>query len=116
MRKTGLILGKFMPIHKGHQSLIEFGKQNCDELIVLVCALKSEPISGNLRLDWVNELYSEVPKITVEYTEVELPEAPYSSRSVSKAWATYLSEEFPQVNIVFSSEEIWRLLGRIYGN
>ncbi|MFT5619050.1 MAG: HTH-type transcriptional repressor of NAD biosynthesis genes [Arenicella sp.] len=105
MTKTGLILGKFMPIHKGHQSLIEFGRQNCDRLIVLICALKTEPIAGKLRLDWVNELYSEVSEITVEYTEVELPEAPYSSRSVSKAWADYLSQQFPQVNLVFSSEK-----------
>ena len=45
MAKTkGLVLGKFMPLHKGHIHLIETAAAEVDELTVLVCSTKEEPI------------------------------------------------------------------------
>ena len=43
-KTTGLIIGKFMPPHLGHQYLVDFARNYVDELNVLVCSLKSEPI------------------------------------------------------------------------
>ncbi|MES2731500.1 MAG: AAA family ATPase [Bacteroidota bacterium] len=103
--KTGLVLGKFMPIHKGHLELIRFGQAHCDRLIVLVCATSREPIPGPRRLGWVQEVLAGQAGIEVHYTDVELPEANYSSRTVSQAWAAYLSEHFPEMSVIFTSEK-----------
>lgn len=93
-----------MPVHNGHAALIDFARQHCDRLIVLVCALPDEPIPGKLRLDWMQQLYSQSLDVDVQYTEVDLLNAPYSSRDVSKVWADYLITRFPKVSVVFTSE------------
>ncbi|HNV70453.1 MAG TPA: adenylyltransferase/cytidyltransferase family protein, partial [Candidatus Ozemobacteraceae bacterium] len=47
--ETGLIIGKFLPPHRGHQFLIDFARRHCRKLTVLVCTLQREPIPGRLR-------------------------------------------------------------------
>lgn len=104
--RTGLIIGKFMPMTKGHIGLIEFGLQNCDKLIVAVCSLKSEPIDGDLRFNWVKKHFYNNNKIEVTHiTREDLPNSSESSRYISKIWAQYLKELYPEVNIVFASEK-----------
>ena len=36
MKKTGLTLGKFAPLHKGHQYIIETALREMDEVIVMI--------------------------------------------------------------------------------
>ncbi|MDP4145270.1 MAG: AAA family ATPase [Bacillota bacterium] len=104
--RTGLIIGKFMPLTKGHIGLIDFGLKNCEKLIVAVCSLKSEPIDGELRFNWVKKHYSNNPKVQVEHiTREDMPNSSESDRYVSKVWAQYVKELFPDVNIVFASEK-----------
>lgn len=54
---TGLILGKFMPLHKGHEYLIDYGLTNCDTLHVVICSLSNEPIDGDLRYEWIERIF-----------------------------------------------------------
>jgi HTH-type transcriptional repressor of NAD biosynthesis genes len=103
--RTGLVLGKFMPIHQGHLALIRYARRHCDRLIVLVCANDREPIPGPLRLSWAERTLAGEPGIKVHYTNVEMPEADESSRLVSKAWADYLSRRFPEITLFCSSEK-----------
>jgi len=37
MYNEGIIIGKFMPLHKGHIALIEFGTTLATKVNVLVC-------------------------------------------------------------------------------
>ena len=46
----GLVVGKWMPFHRGHEALIEYAKSNCDKLFILVTALPDEPIPYKYRL------------------------------------------------------------------
>lgn len=55
---NGLILGKFMPLHLGHEFLIEEGLKKCDILHVVVCSLSSEPIDGKIRYKWMKNRFS----------------------------------------------------------
>jgi HTH-type transcriptional repressor of NAD biosynthesis genes len=103
--KTGLIIGKFMPFHEGHISLINFGLHNCDKLIVAVCSLKSEPIDGNLRFKWVLDYFSGNDRVNVMHIIEELPGDSESNREISKIWADYLKVLLPEVNIIFASEQ-----------
>lgn len=105
--KTGLVLGKFLPLHNGHIALIEFALQRCDHLIVLLCYTNKESIPGSLRKDWLLSTFHTEPRITIAevlYDENELPATSVSSREASAAWATYIQNTFPEVNVFFSSE------------
>lgn len=103
--RTELIIGKFMPMKKGHIGLIEFGLESCDNLIVAVCSLKSEPIDGHLRFNWVKQHFYNNSKVKVVHiTSEDLPNSSESNRYISKIWAEYLKGLFPEVNIIFASE------------
>jgi HTH-type transcriptional regulator, transcriptional repressor of NAD biosynthesis genes len=56
-KTVGFILGKFLPPHNGHKYLIDFARNYADELVVQVGTLKREPISGELRFQWMKEMF-----------------------------------------------------------
>jgi HTH-type transcriptional regulator, transcriptional repressor of NAD biosynthesis genes len=113
--RTGLIIGKFMPLTKGHIALIDFGIQNCDNLIVAVCSLKSEPINGSLRYNWVKKYYGNNTRVQVVHITEEIPGTSESSREISKLWSDYLKAMLPQVNIVFASEQYGEYVAEYMG-
>ncbi|HEY9195452.1 MAG TPA: AAA family ATPase [Mucilaginibacter sp.] len=113
--KRGLVLGKFMPLHKGHVALIDFALQHCDELIILISASESEQIPGEIRLNWVKETYKHDDRakpVLLNYDEVLLPNTSVSSEGVSKLWADYLKIQLPPVDIIFASEAYGAYMGR----
>jgi hypothetical protein len=68
--RVGLVLGKFAPLHKGHQFLIEQALGQVDRLLVMVYAcpdLIDVPLSR--RAGWIRNLY---PGVTV----IEAPDGP----------------------------------------
>lgn len=106
--KKGFVLGKFLPLHKGHLALIEFACQHCDFLYIIVCFSKEEPIEGIVRKQWLyNELssYKNIALISLPYDESVLPNTSVSSHDVSKKWATELKKVVPDADIVFTSEK-----------
>ena len=107
MHKTGLILGKFMPLHSGHINLIEFGLNNCNKLIVLVCSEENEEIPGTLRFKWLLEYFENRKNIELlhfEYDSSILPNTSVSSVSVSELWSKKLLKILPHIDVIFSSE------------
>jgi HTH-type transcriptional repressor of NAD biosynthesis genes len=62
-RKVGLTLGKFAPLHRGHQSVIETAIAEMDEVIVVIydCP-ETTPIPLTVRAGWIRTLY---PGVTV---------------------------------------------------
>ncbi|WP_404711550.1 AAA family ATPase [Sphingomonas sp. MMS24-J13] len=54
---NGFLLGKFMPPHDGHVLLIQTAQALVDRLTILVCSLPDDPIQGELRLDWMREMF-----------------------------------------------------------
>ncbi|HAZ7574254.1 AAA family ATPase [Legionella sp. PATHC032] len=60
--KTGLVLGKFMPPHKGHEMLISFAYQFVDKLHIIVDnvndgAFGDNYIPGEQRVAWLQKKY-----------------------------------------------------------
>lgn len=51
----GVVIGKFLPFHKGHKYLIETALERCDELTVIVCDSEGDPIPLRTRMDWIME-------------------------------------------------------------
>ncbi len=101
----GLILGKFMPIHKGHLSMINFALTQCEELVILLCVNKKEPIPGKMRKKWLHQLFDNQNKIQIKYAVTELPNTSVSSKSVSRQWADYIRKKLPEIDIIFTSEK-----------
>lgn len=59
--KTGLTLGKFAPLHKGHQLLIERALSQTDHLIVIVYdAPETTSVPLPVRSGWIRQLYPTV--------------------------------------------------------
>jgi HTH-type transcriptional regulator, transcriptional repressor of NAD biosynthesis genes len=105
--KKGLVLGKFMPLHQGHLSLINFAVQRCDQLYVLLCHTPGEPIAGNIREQWLRKTFENIGNIIVvsfNYDSSVLPNTSVSSREVSRQWASAISNLLGPIDIVFSSE------------
>ena len=62
-RTCGLTLGKFAPLHKGHQLLIETALVEVDELVVLVYdSPRVTAVPLRVRCGWIRDLY---PRVTV---------------------------------------------------
>jgi HTH-type transcriptional regulator, transcriptional repressor of NAD biosynthesis genes len=105
--KNGLVLGKFMPFHTGHMALIEFALLHIDHLVVLVCSHDDEPISGQVRFDWLQQQYANHPRIKVqwmEYNPTLLPDSSVASADSSGKWAAWIQQHLPTVNVFISSE------------
>lgn len=64
MKRVGLTLGKFAPLHKGHQLLIETALAEMDEVIVLIYdAPEVTAIPLSVRANWIRQLYPGVQVI-----------------------------------------------------
>lgn len=61
--QIGLVVGKFSPLHKGHEYLIETANSYCEKLIIISYSRPEFPsCSANIRNKWLNSLY---PKNTI---------------------------------------------------
>ena len=98
-----MVLGKFLPPHKGHQYLIDFAANFVEELTVVVGTLKSEPISGELRYQWLRDMY---PKLNIVHLTDENPQKPSEHKYFWNIWRTSLLKVLPyKPDYVFASED-----------
>jgi NadR type nicotinamide-nucleotide adenylyltransferase len=81
--KTGLVLGKFMPMHKGHEYLIRFAQQYCEHLTVVVDCLEGQTISPELRKAWVEE---QCPGVHVVALTTPMPQQPEDTPRFWEIW------------------------------
>ncbi len=78
--RHALVLGKFYPLHVGHQALIRTAQRSADRVTVEVVGSRTETIPVPLRAQWIAE---EHPGVRVVHTHDE-HEIDYTSQS---AWA-----------------------------
>lgn len=76
-RKRGLTLGKFAPLHKGHQLLIETALSEMDELTVIIydCP-ETTRVPLCVRADWIRRLYPDVRLVEAWDGPVEVGDTP----------------------------------------
>lgn len=61
MKKVGLTLGKFAPLHRGHQMVIDAARTEMEEVIVMIYdAPEVTDIPLGVRADLIRDLYPEV--------------------------------------------------------
>lgn len=102
----GFVLGKFMPPHHGHQFLVDFARGMVDQLVIVVGSLPDEPIPGELRYQWMKQLY---PDCKVVHLDAVLPQYPQEAASEAEfwdLWRSHLQALLPwPVDFVFASED-----------
>ena len=55
--KVGFTIGKFAPLHKGHQYLIEKGLEEMDKFYVVIYETEVIQIPIEKRADWIKKIY-----------------------------------------------------------
>lgn len=100
-----------MPPHTGHLALIEFASRLCDELTVVVGTLPDEPIPGELRYRWMNEL---CPAQRVLHLKDPNPSYPHQHPDFWTIWRDSLQRICKRpIDLVFASEEYGEPLARV---
>lgn len=89
MSKSGVVIGKFMPLHKGHIYLIEFAKNFVDDLTVLVDNLPDglDTMTLTERTAIVQKTF---PNITVKGIDVPTYQDPSESPDFWECWKDYI--------------------------
>ncbi|MEP7318595.1 MAG: AAA family ATPase [Panacibacter sp.] len=100
----GLVIGKFMPVHKGHVALINFAAARCDELVVSMSYTDIDPINFNFRFEWLKEIFDQQPHIKIHIIKDDFDEETQPLPDRTKIWAKRMKECYPQIQVIFSSE------------
>jgi len=74
MKKVGLTLGKFAPLHKGHEHLLKTMLDEMDEGIVLVYDTHVTHVPLHIRAGWIRKLFPEITVIEARGSPAVCPD------------------------------------------
>ena len=106
----GFTIGKFAPLHKGHEALIEKGIKENDEFYILINNTEKSDIPLDVRASWIKNLYP-----TAHILLGTNPPKQFGMDEESiKIQTDYLKEVFKgiPVNRFYSSEEYGKYVAR----
>jgi HTH-type transcriptional repressor of NAD biosynthesis genes len=111
----GLVIGKFLPVHKGHLALISFAARQCDEVIVSMSETPTDVIDPRLRLAWLKELTAEWPNVRVALVKDDFDREDLPWKERTHIWAQVINKVYGRIDKVFSSEEYGEFFARNLG-
>ena len=108
--KIGFTIGKFAPLHKGHQYLIEKGLKEMDEFYVIVYDTNVIDISTEQRAKWIKEIY---PKAKIIYAKNPPSQYGLDEKSV-KIQTDYLKKLVKEIPVThfYNSEPYGKFVAR----
>lgn len=121
MYNRALIIGKFMPLHRGHMKMIEHAAEIARQVYVVVLGWKGEPISMIQRYNWVSDTYVDVScihPVMLGYDPNELNSSSESDLKSSIEWAEYLKAnlyDFDKFDVIVGSEKYVQYMGEYLG-
>lgn len=100
--KIGFTIGKFAPLHKGHEYLINKGIEECDKFYILINETDVTNIPVEVRANWIKRLY---PHANVIIGKNSPKQFGMDEESIN-IQTNYLKEIFKDipVNVFYSSE------------
>lgn len=102
MFKTGLVVGKFAPLHQGHELVIKTALRQCKTVIVLVY---SNPdfswMPTKTRADWVRKLFPQA-RVYIPQNPPPNEASDFTHREFVKSW---LEQNHFVADAVFGSDE-----------
>ena len=110
MMKIGFTIGKFAPLHKGHQYLIEKGLKEMDKLYVIIYETKVIPIPIETRANWIKQIY---PDVNIIYAKNPPSQYGLDEESV-KIQTDYLKEMVKGIEVThfYNSEPYGKFVAR----
>ena len=110
-KKVGLTLGKFAPLHKWHEYLINMALSEVDELIVIIYNnfdLVNIPLK--IRSKWVKKLYPQVS--IIEW--INNPDNIWTSNDIRRKHENYIKKLVWKKDIFafYSSEFYWKYVSK----
>jgi NadR type nicotinamide-nucleotide adenylyltransferase len=104
MKKTGLVLGKFAPLHRGHQYMIETALKEMDELYVMIYDTDLIEVPLHVRSRWIRTLYPKANVIEAWDGPQEVGDTP----EIMKLNEDYILERLKDKNVThFYSNEFY---------
>ncbi len=113
--EVGLVLGKFMPLHVGHEALIAYASKHSHKVVIILGAFEGESIIPEVRFNWLRKRYGHNYTKEIHYVEDKFPKSEAPSREVSKAWADYFKRFFPDVTCIYTSEPYGEFVAEYMG-
>ena len=113
MKKVGFTIGKFAPLHKGHQYLIETALKEMDEMYVVVYETDKIDVPVEERAKWIKKLY---PNVNLIYAYNPPLQYGLDEESVD-IQINYLSNKIGKIPVThfYSSEEYGRFVAEKMG-
>lgn len=62
----GLVIGKFLPPHRGHKLLIDIATAHSSRTVVILCAKPSDFVPGDIRGQWLREIHPAVEVMVID--------------------------------------------------
>lgn len=102
MSLRGMVLGKFLPPHRGHVHLVDFARHYCDQVAVVVEKIPGEPIPSTVRVQWMRALF---PDCHIVHLTDENPQDPAEHPKFWDIWRRSLQRCLPwPPDVVVASE------------
>ena len=80
--RRGLCIGRFLPLHRGHELLLRTGLNRVERMTVLLCAQPNDPIPSPIRMAWLEALS---PDLQVASIEAALPPKSHDLEALARA-------------------------------
>ena len=65
MFQSGVVIGKFLPLHRGHEFLIQTARAQTRQLSIIVCERDTDFVAGTVRARWIRELFPDARVLLV---------------------------------------------------
>lgn len=102
---SGLVIGKFYPLHEGHIQLLYFARESCHRLTVIVFTRPQETIPGEERYRWVKELLPDCDVVHLQCAE-NYPQEPQDHPMAWQIWMSDITRSSKWgYDAVFASED-----------
>ncbi len=120
--KVGFTIGKFAPLHKGHEALIEKGIKENDEFYILINETDLSNVPIETRAEWIKKLYptahvilgknppkqfgmdEESIKIQTNYLKNIFKDIPVTAFYSSEEYGKYVARDLNVENVIVKKE------------
>jgi nicotinamide-nucleotide adenylyltransferase len=108
--RRGLMIGRFQPFHNGHLALAKQILSECDELIIAIGSaqfnfIDKDPFTAGERVTMIDQSLKEAGISPRKFYTI--PIANYENNA---NWLNYLKMILPEFNIVYSGNDLVKLL------
>ncbi len=106
MKKVGLYVGRFQPLHAGHIEAMKYALKKVEELIIVIGSSQfsytiENPFTTGERISMLRKGLEEADIELSKYLLIPIPDI-----NVHALWVSYVKSYAPKFHLVFSNESL----------